>query len=276
VIHSLRIAAPRYSLLDWLPPLFAQRDTEAEPPGGNFLERFLSLFEDQFTEAEAAFESVSRLMNPRAADADWLAFVAGWLDLAFDPSWPIERRRRLVIEGASLQAGRGTPAALRRYLEIYTGNAVGLAEDFRNRPPAPIQLGAGSALGVAALGGAALVGALAHRFSVTVTLPGRANRRTELSAVRKIIDDAKPAHTDYTLKTGGAGAPRIGMGSTIGAIVIPGPGRIQPCTCDPDATPGDRPQPGNLAEGGFRLGGKLGGGPVTEYRSQGGARVQLA
>ncbi|SNR51251.1 phage tail protein [Paracoccus sediminis] len=276
VIRSLRITAPRYSLLDWLPPLFAQRDAQAEPPGGSFLERFLSLFEDQFTEAEAAFESISRLMNPRAADADWLAFVAGWLDLAFDPSWPMERRRRLVIEGASLQAGRGTPAALRRYLEIYTGNAVGIVEDFRNRPPEPIQLGARGALGVAPLGGVTLNRALAHRFSVSVTLPSRADRRTELSAVRKIIDDMKPAHTAYALKTGGAGAQRIGMGSTVGAIVIPGPGRTRPCTCDPDAPPGDRPQPGNLAEGGFRLGGRLGGGSVTEFRPQGDAHVQMA
>lgn len=275
VIRSLRITAPRYSLLAWLPPLFAQRDAQAEAPGGNFLERFLSLFEDQFTEAEAAFESVSRLMNPRAADADWLAFVAGWLDLAFDPSWPTERRRRLVIEGASLQAGRGTPAALRRYLEIYTGNAVGIVEAFRNRPPQPIQLGARGALGLAPLGVAAAE-PLAHRFSVSVTLPGRADRRTELSAVRKIIDDMKPAHTEYTLKTGGGGAPRIGMGATVGAIVIPGPGRTRPCTCDPDAPPADRPQPGSLAGGGFRLGGKLGGGRVTEYRPQGGADVQVA
>lgn len=276
VIRSLRITAPRYSLLDWLPPLFAERDVQAEPPGSNFLERFLSLFEDRFTEAEAAFESVSRLLNPRAADADWLTFVAGWLDLAFDPSWPIDRRRQLVIEGARLQAGRGTPAALRRYLEIYTGSAVGIVEDFRNRPPAPIQLGAQVPLGVASLGGATLAGALAHRFAVSVALPGRTNHRTELSAIRKIIDGMKPAHTDYTLRTGGIVAARVGMGATIGAIVIPGPGQTKPCTCDPDATPTDRPQPGTLAEGGFRLGGKLGGGPVTEYRPQGGAHVQVA
>lgn len=276
LIRALKITAPRYSLLDWLPPLFAERDVQAEPPGANFLERFLSLFEDQFTEAEAAFESISRLLNPRASDEGWLGFVAGWLDLAFDPSWPMERRRQLVIEGAALQAGRGTPAALRRYLEIYTGHAVGIVEEFRNRPPAPIQLGGQGVLGVAALGGTTLATALAHRFAVSVTLPGRANRRTELSAVRKIIDGMKPAHTDYTLRTDGSAATRIGMGSTIGAIVIPGPGRPKPCTCDPDAPIGDRPQPGNLADGGFRLGGKLGGGPTTEYRPQGGAHVQVA
>ena len=84
------------------------------------------LFEGQFTRIETAFESVSRLLNPRAADAEWLDFVAAWLDLSFDPSWPIERRRQLVIEGAALQAGAGARRRrCVRYLEIYTGAPAG-------------------------------------------------------------------------------------------------------------------------------------------------------
>lgn len=270
LLRRIRIVAPRYSLLGLLPPLYAKHDLSAEPPGANFLERFLTLFEGHMTEAEAAFDSISRLLNPRAADAEWLAFIARWIDLSFDPSWPIERRRQLVIEGAKIQAGRGTPGSLRRYLEIYTWNAVGISEDYRTRPPEPIQLGARGALGFAPLGDEGLAGALAHRFRVTVTLPAYTDRRTEVSAIRGIIDSVRPAHTTYTLDTGGARPPRIGMGSRIGSIIIPGPGRAPPCTCDPDAPASGRPQPGNLAGGGFRLGGRLGAGPISDFRPQGG------
>jgi phage tail-like protein len=270
LLKSLRIVGPRYSLLDWLPPLFAKHDVTQDPPGANFLERFLSLFEGHLTQAEVAFDSISRLLNPRAADNDWLDFVAGWLDLAFDPSWPMDRRRQLVIEGAHIQSGRGTPASLRRYLEIYTGNAVGVSEDYLKRPREPIQLGARGALGIAPLGGATLAQNLAHQFRVTVTLPGHSDRRTEVAAIRGIIDQVKPAHTDYKLETDGSRPPRIGMGTNVGAIIIPGPGRVPPCTCDPDADFGPRPQPGNLASGGFRLGGRLGSSFITDYRQQGG------
>ncbi|HSW22242.1 MAG TPA: phage tail protein, partial [Burkholderiaceae bacterium] len=141
-ILGVRATGPRPSLLAWLPVVFSRRDPMAEPPGANFLERFLTLFEGRFNDIERAYESIGRLLNPRAADAQWLDFVASWIDLAFDPSWPIERRRQLVIAGAGLQAGSGTAASLVRYLEIYTGAPVGLVEGFKRRPPLPIQLGA--------------------------------------------------------------------------------------------------------------------------------------
>ena len=66
--------------------------------GNMFLERLLALFERELTDVEAAYESVSRLLNPEAADDDWLRFLSSWLALVFDPSWPIERRRQLVLD----------------------------------------------------------------------------------------------------------------------------------------------------------------------------------
>ncbi|MBK4216487.1 hypothetical protein JJJ17_11170 [Paracoccus caeni] len=270
VLRSLRITAPRYSLLQWLPPLFSEHDITAEPPGANFLERFLSLFEERLTEAETALDRIPRQMNPRGAPDEWLAFIASWLDLDFDPSWPTDARRQLVIEGAALQAGRGTVEALRRALEIYTTHPVGIVEAYRTRPPAPIQLGKRGALGVAPLGGETQGTDLAHRFAVTVTLPGRTERRAELAAVRKIIDDMKPAHTEYTLRLGGAGAARIGMGTQIGAIVIPGPKPADPCSTMTDITTSCG------TAGLIRLGGVLAAEHAADPRSQGGANVQMA
>ncbi len=224
-IHALRITGPRPSLLPWLPALYARRDAAQDPPGASFLERFLTLFEGRLNDIERAYESIGRLLNPAAADAEWLTFVAGWIGLSFDPSWPAERRRRLVIEGAALQAGRGTPAALARYLEIYTGAPVGITEDFMRRPGAPIQLGARGALGLAPLGGEqqrmqALGAALAHRFKVSLTLPREVDAAAATSAVRRIVETMKPAHTAWRLRSAVADVPRIGIDTVVGATVI--------------------------------------------------------
>lgn len=270
-IRSLRLTGPRPSLLRLLPALFSRRDPDEDAPGANFLERFLSLFEGQFTRIEDAYESVSRLLNPRAADAEWLAFVGAWLDLAFDPSWPIERRRRLVIEGAALQAGRGTPRAMARWLEIYTGASAAIAEGFRSRPPAPITLGGRGALGVAPLAGGdpSAPDRFAHRFTVAVTLPGVVDRAAAVAAVRKIVEAMKPAHTAYALDLGGGPSARIGIDTAVDAIMIPPAGRSRACLCDSEKAGGPRPETGQVP-GGFRMGGRLGRGPVAEAATNGG------
>jgi phage tail-like protein len=269
LVRALRLTGPRPALTEWLPALFSRRDPETEPPGANFLERFLTLFEGEFTRMEGAFESVSRLLNPAAADPEWLAFVASWLDLAFDPSWPVERRRALVREGAALQAGRGTPAALARYLEIYTGTAPTIIEGFTKRPPLPIQLGARGALGVAPLGGKAsdarAAEDFAHRFTVTVMLPQGDARTVARSTVLRIIESMKPAHTVFTLDTGRGGDGRIGLDGKVGGVVIPGPEAADPCACEPD---GANVQRGRVA-GGFKLGGRLGRAGTLETGIQG-------
>jgi phage tail-like protein len=278
-VFALRATGPRPSLTRWLPAIFSRRDAQDTAPGANFLERFLTLFEGHLTQVEMAYESVGRLLNPRAADPQWLEFVATWLDLAFDPSWPVERRRQLVIEGAALQARRGTPAALARYLEIYTGRPAAIVEAFWRRAPLPIQLGARGALGVAPLAGEAGAQArrdasLGHRFSVSVTLPEGIERAAAASAVRQIVETMKPAHTLYTLDIGRATPARIGIDAAVDAIVIPGPVRADPCACDPDEGRGrvprghiDRPDGG--LPGGFRLGGRLGRGGVADIEPQG-------
>lgn len=268
-IRALRIIAPRPSLLEWLPAVYSRRDPNEDAPGGNFLERFLTLFEGQFTRVEDAFESVSRLLNPDAADEGWLTFVASWLELAFDPSWPVERKRQLVREGWALQAGQGTPAALARFLEIYTGARPAIGEAYLARPPAPIQLGARGALGVAPLGGGEPDphDAFAHRFTVSVTLPPGRDRTAARATVRKIIETMKPAHTHYFLDTGQGVSAGIGIDGIVGGIVIPGPEAADPCACDPDDPMPGAPR-GHVA-GGFRLGGSLGRGGQREWISEG-------
>ncbi|ATY30908.1 phage tail protein [Sphingomonas psychrotolerans] len=257
-VRALRLIAPRPSLLHWLPAIFSRRDAAEEAPGANFLERFLTLFEGDLTRIETAYESVSRLLNPQAADAEWLRFVGAWLDLAFDPSWPIEGQRQLVLEGAKLQAGSGTPASLARYIEIYTGHPPTITEGFRQRPSDPIELGLRGALGVAPLGGAAIDPVnFAHRFTVSVRLAEDRDRAAARATVRRIVETMKPAHTSVAIDFGRGAAGGIGVDGAIGDIVIPGPEASDPCACDPAVERArGLPFPGHLAAG-FQIGGTI-------------------
>lgn len=268
-VKALRVTGARPRMLDWLPALFSYRDPAVDAPGANFLERFLALFEGQLTRMETAFDSVSRLMNPAATDDNWLSFISAWMDFVFDPSWPVENRRQLVLEGADLHAGAGTPRALVRYLEIYTGHEAVVVEDFRRTPPAPLQLGARGALGIAPLASRSEVNSFAHQFSVQVVLPPDRDRNATISAIHKIVETIKPAHTTYRLDTGEGRSGRIGMDTFIGGIVINSDTISPLCVCDPLAEGGPRPQPGRVDRG-FRLGARLGNGPVSEPLLQGG------
>ena len=116
------------------------------------------------------------------------------------------------------------------------------------------ELGARGALGVAPLAGAEAVAArLAHDFTVHVTLPQGRDRAASLSAIHRIVETVKPAHTTWRLETGGGATGRIGWDTAVDGTVIPGPWAAVSCdgAAEDDVSPGSR-------NTGFRLGGRLG------------------
>ena len=225
-IRAVRLLLPRPSYLRYLPSVYGRRD-EDDPTGAVFLERLLALPEHRLTTIEARFEEVARQLNPLAAGEDWLRFVATWFGLVFDPSWPIDRRRRLLVAAHDLFARRGTVDGIRRYLEIYTGHAPAIIEGFQYRVnAAPMTtLGSEVVLGRAALGPAAPPDApadagLAHTFAIWVFGDdGACGRDVTEKAARAIVDSIKPAHTTYELHVVD-GAPRIGIATTLGVDTV--------------------------------------------------------
>jgi phage tail-like protein len=142
-IRSIRIFYPRQSYLDLLPGAF-RRDADAN----SFLEHFLALFEKVFTGIEDRYEEFSRQINPDAAPQEIVDWLAALVDLAFDPSWSLEKRRALVGRAMELYKLRGTPEGIARYVEIYTGIRPQIIESWLLRPADVPFLGSpGAALG---------------------------------------------------------------------------------------------------------------------------------
>jgi phage tail-like protein len=251
-LRSLRVYYPRVSYLDLLPQVFRR-----DPDGAAFLDHFLSLFESVFTRVEDRYEWFSRALDPAAAPPDVVVWLASLIDLSFDPSWPLERRRALLAAAIGLYKQRGTPEGLIRYIEIYTGVTPMITEDFLQRPLRPAFLGGqgsvlGSSLSLRAVTPKSvpdeqLIRDHAHRFTVLIDLSDTCDADVVLPVVDRIVASNRPAHTVYTIVPQYPEA-RVGLQSTVGLDLRLG-GRE-----DPKTQLGGRPRPGAPAQGAGILG----------------------
>ncbi len=223
-LRSIEIVVPRHSYRTLLPEVFSQN-----PSAERFLDGYLALFERQLTSIEATRDDFYRRLSPLAAPPEVLTWLAALLDLTFDPSWPLPRRRRLVVEAMELYRRRGTPAGLRRYIEVYTGITPVITEDYLERPTVPTYAGTSGTLGRdVALGvpGEAspdetLFAAYAHRFTVHLPLLDPCDRDVVVPVVDRIIDVNKPAHTEHRLRIVDADA-RLDDDRAIGVDLVLG------------------------------------------------------
>lgn len=224
-IRSLRAEHPGHDLLRRLPKTYSRQEPDAA-----FLRRYLALFDGLLNELEAraAFREV--LLDPYATPDDMLPWLAGLLGMALDERWPVERRRDLVHWTSWLFRFRGTVMGLRKFLELYLGEAPIILEQYRLRGMGGAVLGgSGAAFSSAVLGGGFRVGGAigeagslpldgstledafalhAHRFTVLVR---SALTDEQEAVVNDILELHRPAHTLVQLCTVGAGM-RVGRG----------------------------------------------------------------
>jgi phage tail-like protein len=249
IVRSLRVVAPRLSFLSYLPAVYSRRD-DNDPSGALFLERFLALFEGRLTQIESRYELIAYALNPFVADDAWLAFVAGWFDLVFDPSWPRARRANLLSQIFELYRIRGTPEGIVRFVEAYTGHRPQLIEGFQVRPRAGLVLGCAGVLGCAPLGGLDVAGATneqmlaayAHRFTLITYVDDDCDLAVAETALRALVDAIKPAHVDVELRIA-VPRGRIGFESTVGLDFILGDDRSSTGAALGTSSASGRPSP---------------------------------
>ena len=229
-LSGLRLRYPRPSWLHYLPGHWSRRDDTTDPSGALFVERFLALFEHVLTDLEIRFEEMPRLLDYTAAPGEWLAWIASWLDLSFDPSWPLDKRRRLLGEAVALYRRRGTPAGLARYIEIYTGRRPEIVEAFALRPGSAVYTLGDDALGCIPLTPESDASASradnhpgAHHFTLYAYLDDSDDDGVAASVVHRIVDRERPAHTSYDLRIVSPDA-RVGIQSRVGLDLVLGHG----------------------------------------------------
>lgn len=228
--RRLRIDFPRDSWLGYLPAEY-QRDEAAR----QFMERFLAIAQAEWDAIEARTADFAALVDPRAAPAEWLDYLAAWLGLPLEGTWTPAQKRRLLVAAPAILARHGTAAGLRDYLRAYLAAMTGLPpeqlgafpvliEGYRVRQRAALPAGEALRFGLplwspsvvgrlqldvfAVAGEVALVSTgdpqrdlfhhYAHRFRVLVPAAWVRDEAAE-RMLRRAIDAAKPAHAAYEL-----------------------------------------------------------------------------
>ncbi len=193
VLTTDRVTAlsSRSSYLEYLPAIYSQ---------GDFMGRFLMIFESILGPIEGVLDNISHYFDAGTAPRELLPWLASWVNLALDETWPLERRRELVGSAVELFRDRGTRRGLREYLRVYSGVEPRITEDY----------GGISLAGQARLGLNTVLGAgRPNTFRVTLELddPNSVN----VEQLKAIIEAEKPAHSGYTLEILPKNAPDPGQ-----------------------------------------------------------------
>jgi phage tail-like protein len=246
LLHQAKVYYPRASSLRYLPGVYRQ-----DPPSADFLARFLSIFDtlrdrmaDRITDIALYFDPLAAPANPQnVGGADFLSWLATWLGLSLQSSWPVGKRRQLVRQAHRLFELRGTREGLELQVELYTGVRPRILELFRLRRwlvvdssrlgdqsavlgkdiMKRLQLDQNSRIGDFRLidyGNPSLDFFNSYAYQFVVIVPRwPCSTESDRMALEQIIELAKPAHTQALLRWD---EPRfrIGLQSLVGVDTV--------------------------------------------------------
>ncbi|MBC8161187.1 MAG: phage tail protein I, partial [Roseiflexaceae bacterium] len=149
------------SYVDRLPVIYHDND---------FLARYLLIFEAIWEPLEQRQDFIDMYFDPYTTPAEFLPWLASWIDLDLNTHWPEARQRQLLAEATELYRWRGTRYELTRIIEICTGLTPEILED----PAQPFI------------------------FRVRLQIP--AHSSVDLALVEDLVRTHKPAHAGYILE----------------------------------------------------------------------------
>ena len=116
-----------------LPALYQEDD---------FAQRVLCALDDVMAPIYCTLDNLECYLDASLAPTDFVEWLAGWVGLALDENWPIERQRALVAGAAELYRWRGTVRGLAAYVAVYTGSDPTIEESggisWSSRPGSPV------------------------------------------------------------------------------------------------------------------------------------------
>jgi phage tail-like protein len=147
-------------------------------------ERFTRALDDALAPVHAALDSLPAYFDPQLTPPDFLDWLAGWVGLTLDETWPLDRRRSLVASAVALYARRGTARGLAEHVHIFTGVEPQVEESggvaWSTTPGAPFP---GE-----------------RRPRVVVRVAAEAGQGVDVARLKALVDAVKPAHVPASVE----------------------------------------------------------------------------
>ena len=159
-------------LIDSLPGIYQQDELAG---------LLTSAFDDALAPIVSTIDNLPAYLDPALAPDDHLDWLAGWVGILPDETWPVERRRALVALAVQLHRRRGTAAGLAMHLRLLGAADVDVADSGGatwSKTP-----------------GADPPGDAARSMTVTVTPPKKG--QLDHAKIEALVASAKPAHVAH-------------------------------------------------------------------------------
>ena len=152
-----------------------------------FTREFVSAFDEVLAPVLSTLDNFPHYLDPMLAPIDLVDWLAGWLGVVPDESWPAARRRELVARAVTLYRRRGTLRGLADQVALATGGEVEVRDSgavtWSGTPGTPLP---GS-------------GDVAVRVRVRVDDPAKVDARR----LKRLVAAAKPAHVAHHVEVVG-------------------------------------------------------------------------
>jgi len=168
-------------LIETLPGIYQEDDVARSLTG---------VFDDAFAPVLSTIDNLAAYLDPALAPDDFVDWLAGWVGILPDETWPVERRRAIVALAVQLYRRRGTAAGLAMHIRLLGADDVEVKDSGGaawSRKPGSKPPGDPS-------------------YSLTVTVKPPKKGKLDAARIDALVASAKPAHVAHTVTVAGSSA----------------------------------------------------------------------
>jgi len=145
---------------------------------------WLSGLDDVLAPIFSSIDNFDAYLDPGLTPADFLDWLATWMGLVADETWPVERRRAFVSSASELYRMRGTARGLAAHVLIFSAGEIEILEH--------------GGTSWSATNGAPLPGSIG--FDVVIRIKVSDPSTVDKAKVDALVASAKPAHLTHRVE----------------------------------------------------------------------------
>lgn len=186
-----------------------------------FAQRWMSGLDGVLAPIFSSIDNFESYLDPRLTPPDFLDWLASWMGLVADETWPVERRRAFVSNASDLYRMRGTAKGLAAHVQIFSGGEVEIVEH--------------GASAWSATNGAPLPGS--SGFDLVVRVHVEDPSTVDGAKLDAVVAAAKPAHLAHKVEVLSSAAPTPRRRRTAPATTEETPTAEEPPASGGESTP---------------------------------------